>query len=441
MLHGAPSFLSFGYFLGLAAATIYIGAHKSLSRNKATSVGLGLKEGLIAPFYASGVLFLMYCIIKYLPDLDLKAFIEPVFAYIGCSAIIACSSPMFKQLAEGAGFDSNKFNVTVPLPKFLLEDDDKEREGEVEEGLEASAGAGGGWKDQKIDLAYTDFVAVALGVALVAIDYTGHHNVFTANNLIACAITVEILSAVGLSSFRVAALLLGGLLVYDVVWVFLSPNFAGGNVMMTVATSAAFSGPGRLLFPRPLGSIGEAGSFPFSLLGLGDVAIPGMLACLSLRYDASRSAGIAARAEAAGRALQTSFLSMDNPTDHEAMKASAVAAEAAYDMVADAQDAEKAAGGGTLSDLTEAVLQSRPYFAAALSAYVFGLGLAFVANSVTHMGQPALLYIVPSMLGTVAAMAVVRGELQSVLRFTHKANTVSDILRDASKPSDKSRTN
>lgn len=172
----------------------------------------------------------------------------------------------------------------------------------------------------------------------------------------------------------------------------------------------------------------------------------------------------------------------------------------------EAQDAEKAAGGGTLSDLTEAVLQSRPYFAAALSAYVFGLGLAFVANSVTHMGQPgapftyiyagnsmsngfantarmhtmkrsfrltkccrtrvlkiddasetasdsstdgfvcvclhaALLYIVPSMLGTVAAMAVVRGELQSVLRFTHKANTVSDILRDASKPSDKSRTN
>lgn len=51
------------------------GAHKSLSRNKDTSVGLGLKEGLIAPFYASGVLFLMYCIIKYLPDLDLQAVI------------------------------------------------------------------------------------------------------------------------------------------------------------------------------------------------------------------------------------------------------------------------------------------------------------------------------------------------------------------------------
>lgn len=86
--------------------------------------------------------------------------------------------------AEGAGLEGNKFNVTVPLPRFLLEDDEKERDGAVEEGQQADAGADGGWKDQKIDLAYTDFVAVALGVVLVAIDYTGHHNVFTANNLI-----------------------------------------------------------------------------------------------------------------------------------------------------------------------------------------------------------------------------------------------------------------
>jgi hypothetical protein len=49
----------------------------------------------------------------------------------------------------------------------------------------------------------------------------------------------------------------------------------GENVMLQVATSDLITGPTRLLFPKPPGGVGEAASFPFSLLGLGDVAIPG----------------------------------------------------------------------------------------------------------------------------------------------------------------------
>ena len=41
--------------------------------------------------------------------------------------------------------------------------------------------------------------------------------------------------------------------------------------------------------------------------GLGDIAVPGLLACLALRFDASRSLDIRARAEAAGLALQSSL--------------------------------------------------------------------------------------------------------------------------------------
>ena len=71
---------------------------------------------------------------------------------------------------------------------------------------------------------------------------------------------------IGLNSFRTAAVLLCGLLAYDVFWVFGSPKVVGDNVMLTVATSNVISGPVRLLFPRPLGG-GEAASFPFALLG------------------------------------------------------------------------------------------------------------------------------------------------------------------------------
>jgi len=57
--------------------------------------------------------------------------------------------------------------------------------------------------------------------------------------------------------------------------VFVSPMVVGQNVMLTVATSDAIVGPTRLLFPKAMGGVGEAADFPFSLLGLGDVAVPG----------------------------------------------------------------------------------------------------------------------------------------------------------------------
>jgi hypothetical protein len=73
--------------------------------------------------------------------------------------------------------------------------------------------------------------------------------------------------------------------------VFASPSVVGENVMLAVATSDQVTGPTRLLFPRIPGGGGEAASFPFSLLGLGDVCLPGLLAALALRYDASRRWG------------------------------------------------------------------------------------------------------------------------------------------------------
>ena len=47
--------------------------------------------------------------------------------------------------------------------------------------------------------------------------------------------------------------------------------------MLQVATSDIIVGPTRLLFPRAPGGTGEAADFPYSLLGLGDIAIPGEL--------------------------------------------------------------------------------------------------------------------------------------------------------------------
>lgn len=64
------------------------------------------------------------------------------------------------------------------------------------------------------------------------------------------------------------------------------------------------------------------------------------------------------------------------------------------------------------------VLQQRTYFSRMACAHVAGLVAAFAANSLTHLGQPALLYIVPSMLVTVVGTAAVRQELGRVWKFT-----------------------
>lgn len=71
----------------------------------------------------------------------------------------------------------------------------------------------------------------------------------------------------GLRSFKAAAVMLVGLALYDIFWVFGSPRVIGDNVMLAVATSDILTGPTRLLFPRFSGSLGEGSAFPFSLLG------------------------------------------------------------------------------------------------------------------------------------------------------------------------------
>lgn len=51
------------------------------------------------------------------------------------------------------------------------------------------------------------------------------------------------------------------------------------------------------------------------------------------------------------------------------------------------------------------------------AAYIGGLGIAFAANAITHIGQPALLYLVPATCGAILLVAANRGEVGRVLKF------------------------
>ena len=68
-------------------------------------------------------------------------------------------------------------------------------------------------------------------------------------------------------------------------WVFFSQRLFGSNVMVSVAQG--LEAPMKLLIPRGQGGCGER---RYGLLGLGDIAVPGLFTALLARWDVQRMA-------------------------------------------------------------------------------------------------------------------------------------------------------
>lgn len=202
------------------------------------------------------------------------------------------------------------------------------------------------------------------------------------NNILGISICIAFVSHVRLPNIKICALLLACLFVYDIFWVFFSEHFFGANVMVSVAMQQASNPvhtvantlklpglqaitkklelPVKLVFPRNLlgGAVPSSTSTEFMMLGLGDMAIPGMLLALVLCFDNRKS---------------------------------------------------KDCG----SELNPPV-KGQKYLWCAIWGYAAGLIAALAAGVLMRAPQPALLYLVPSTLGPVVFSAWVRNELQEL---------------------------
>merc|ERR1712141_997553 len=99
-----------------------------------------------------------------------------------------------------------------------------------------------------------------------------------ANNLFGLAFAVNGVELLHLNNVMTGCILLGGLFLYDIFWVF------GTDVMVTVAKS--FEAPIKLVMPQDLLENGFNAT-NMAMLGLGDIVIPGIFVALLLRYDQS----------------------------------------------------------------------------------------------------------------------------------------------------------
>ncbi|GAA5984411.1 hypothetical protein JCM5350_003352 [Sporobolomyces pararoseus] len=182
--------------------------------------------------------------------------------------------------------------------------------------------------------------------------YTQH---WILSNILALSFAYSAISLFYLDSFATASILLAGLFFYDIWWVFGSKAVFGENADVMVSVAKSFDAPIKIVFPKDLSAAKD-----FTLLGLGDIVLPGSFLALALRFDYH---------QAIKRALAKSQ-SPPRPSERFA----------------------------------------KPYFLTTFSAYIGGLATTIFVMHHFRAAQPALLYLSPACIGSVTLTALVRGE-------------------------------
>jgi len=366
------------WFLLLSLATQYIGAARSRFTSPSASQRLTFRQALAAPLVASAsLLFVYWLIVSEL--VDVEALLVYYFGLVGfaCLATFACAP--LRVLADSLGVGGPRWRIE--LPEWLIR---------TSSGDGGEDGGGGGGGRVRFTWTPSDFAALALAAAGVWV-WAGPAAAplwWPLSNLVTVALLAQALELLLVGSFGTCAALLVGLMLYDALFVFApllasslpglggladsAPAGGGGgtdSVMVAVATSDLFTlAPNKLVYPAAHlsgggGGDGDGGlAYPFSILGGGDIAIPGLLTALLLRFDHHHH-----------------------------------------------REQEEGEGeGGRL-------------FATSLLLYALGYAACALVGERAGAAQPALVYLVPALLlGSVAA-ARLAGRLQALMAYKDPA--------------------
>ena len=131
------------------------------------------------------------------------------------------------------------------------------------------------------------FISPEILLALLSLLASGYHfysQNWQLSNAIGLSFAFNAISLMRIDSFRTGTILLAGLFLYDIFWVFYSSKAFGKSVMVSVATD--FQAPIKLVYPKDgLAAFLHASAQGFTMLGLGDIVIPGIFISLALRFD------------------------------------------------------------------------------------------------------------------------------------------------------------
>jgi minor histocompatibility antigen H13 len=247
-------------------------------------------------------------------------------------------------------------------------------------------------------------------------------------NLQGFAVCYGALQLMSPTTFATGSMILTGLFFYDIWAVFFTP------LMITVAKNLDV--PIKMVFPRP-----DDPNFPqdegakrsYSMLGLGDIVLPGLMIGLALRFD-----------------LYMFYLRKQKPvtsskqrSKQKAEKTTTVEKAPYVSVVGNWGEWFHTAtlfGNRSSSSVLPAHLSNsfpKHYFHASLIGYVFGMAATLVAMSFSQHGQPALLYLVPGVLSSIWGTALCRREYKQMWDFTEAVN--AEPLEDDGGKEEKSK--
>lgn len=337
---------------------VYIGSHASLKQNEVDEVtgersnkgeAMNHTDAMLFPVFGSLALCSLYIAYKFLDASWVNFLLTLYLTAIGLVALgetlHVALVPLFPDWANDPSRISFKF--CLPHIPFICPRPELSTPS-AKEAFEASC---------TYRLSYSQLGAYILAAGLSALWLWKKH--WAIHNLLGVAFCIQAISLVSVGNFTVATILLSGLFIYDIFWVF------GTDVMVTVAKS--FEGPAKLIFPVNLDP------WQHSILGLGDIVIPGVFISMCLRFDYWLATASLANASEKKTAVETSI------------------------------------------DIHQKF--SKFYFFVVLVFYEFGLLTTGVIMLVFQHPQPALLYIVPFCLFSLFGAAALNGQVKEVLAY------------------------
>ncbi|KAK6224439.1 signal peptide peptidase [Colletotrichum tabaci] len=210
------------------------------------------------------------------------------------------------------------------------------------------------------------------------------------------------------TTFATGSLVLMGLFFYDIVMVFYTPY------MITVATKLDV--PIKLQFQSAARS---------SILGLGDIVVPGIVMCLALRFDMWRHYQrqikyVPTDLKSDQRDADSGDVVTVSETQHMAQKATYLDITGCWgDWFWSSSWLGLLKGGQETSPPSvRGSTFSKTYFNASLIGYTLGMLFTLCMLTIFKHGQPALLYLVPGVLGSLWLTGLVRGELKEMWMYT-----------------------
>lgn len=305
------------HLLMLANAVVYLGSKHSVwlfteSENREASPVLKSEDAYWFPVMGSLTLFGMFLVLKYFGT-------DLVKTLITCAVVTMCSFGLGTNISQVVNVARDKaYKPLFTIPVI----------------------------DEKVTSIELGGVLLGAGMSVL---YMSSKN-WIINNIFGVSFSLLGIKVIGISSFKTGAIMLSGLFFYDVFWVFGSKSVFGANVMVSVAKG--IDAPIKLLFPR---SLSGCGTLLHSMLGLGDIVVPGIFISFLAKWDAVK--------------------------------------------------------------LGEKKMTSWVYLNTTMVAYALSLVTTVSIMLFFNHAQPALLYIVPYVLLTSLAVAVRRGELKELWDF------------------------